>query len=345
MAWKPKEKPLTPEEAIALARRELAPRWSGGTPLLAAIRGEGHVNAYPIDPSFAQHSWLLLFVDPLDVSGEACLELLREWHHRYSPYALSFIAVLRSGYSFTSDPAYLKALVVRGLPYPVTLDSDGLLAEAFGASARPKAILMGHGRKAVEISGPKWHEGLETSIQKFLREKDRGLPLLPEFQVPAAAKAVEARVEMGFRLGVKVTSDPNGRISIRKAVPSKFKTGEFFISGTWTQTEERLETSDPEASIGFYSAASRVSLVAQAMVTTAEVTPIAVELGGIPAYDCFAGSNLIPADDGRSVVLIGKAGLYHVLRDLPADERDVVFRFPSARECPVGIYGFRLSEY
>ena len=41
MAWKRKEKKLTPDEAIALAKKELAPFWIGSEPLFAAIKNVG----------------------------------------------------------------------------------------------------------------------------------------------------------------------------------------------------------------------------------------------------------------------------------------------------------------
>ena len=53
MAWKPKEKQLTPEEAIAQARKELAPYWLNSEPLLAAVRGDDQkITVHPLAKDF-----------------------------------------------------------------------------------------------------------------------------------------------------------------------------------------------------------------------------------------------------------------------------------------------------
>ncbi len=62
--WKKKEKALTPEEAIAAAKRELAPFWYNSEPLLAAVRTEAGASVLPLNSNFVQKSWAYVFVDP-----------------------------------------------------------------------------------------------------------------------------------------------------------------------------------------------------------------------------------------------------------------------------------------
>jgi transposase len=68
MVWKKKEKPLSPEEAIAQAKRELAPFWFNSEPLLAAIKTEAGASALPLTSDFVDRPWLFTFspmVSPL----------------------------------------------------------------------------------------------------------------------------------------------------------------------------------------------------------------------------------------------------------------------------------------
>ena len=96
MAWKPKEKPLTHEEAIAVARAELAPFWMGSEPLIAAIRArEGKASVHPLDKDFERRSWALIFVDLMNYKGEGVLRYAREWARRYAAHNLGVLLVVR----------------------------------------------------------------------------------------------------------------------------------------------------------------------------------------------------------------------------------------------------------
>lgn len=97
-AWKPKEKPLTEQEAVALARKELAKYWFGFEPLLAGIRSGEAFSAYPLDPEFSKRAWLFVFADPTTYAGEAALDYAREWQARYAQHGLGLIVIFRQPY-------------------------------------------------------------------------------------------------------------------------------------------------------------------------------------------------------------------------------------------------------
>src|ERR1041385_2643346 len=99
MVWKPKEKELTVHEAVALAKRELAPLWFGSEPLVAAIRGsDGKGSIFPLFERFSDVPRVLFFVDPTKPGAEFLLRYAREWQRRYSPHGCEFLAVLRIPY-------------------------------------------------------------------------------------------------------------------------------------------------------------------------------------------------------------------------------------------------------
>src|SRR5581483_9150852 len=95
MVWKPKEKELTPEEAVAAAKKELAPFWHGSPPLLAGVLSPQGVTAHPLDPAFGAKSWLLFFLDPTDAAGESAFSYARELHRRYHQHNVGCLLVFR----------------------------------------------------------------------------------------------------------------------------------------------------------------------------------------------------------------------------------------------------------
>ena len=129
-AWKKKEKVLSEEEAIAQARSQLAPFWSGSVPRLAAIRqAGGAVSVYPLDKEFVQSSWMIFFFDPLCYDGRSFVRLAREWNRRYSSKTVGSLAVIRVTYPFQIAPGYLEGLrKALSIPFSLVLDVDGLIA-------------------------------------------------------------------------------------------------------------------------------------------------------------------------------------------------------------------------
>lgn len=324
MAWKPKEKPLTPEEAVELARKDVAPYWLTGEPLLAGVRGpDGRASVHALDKSFDQRAWLVLFGDLTDFSGETVLAYVREWHRRYSPHNLGLLLVVRPTYSFLSSLQGLYPILKKNLEvFPVVLDHEGLISEAFGvvAGGLPAAKLLHQRKLLVSRAGKDWLEGTEREIQGFLRLSDPGLPLAPSYTHPGAKSAAIANAELG----------------------SRNRSPLFKIDGNVSNEIERVVIRDPAATIRFRSPSARVSIVAQSALSAQETTRMRVELAGDTVFDAAVASDLTFGDEGAEVRL-GEARLYHVLQALPERAREIVLRFPDADRLPAAIYVVRFG--
>lgn len=324
MAWKPKEKQLTPEETIELARKELAPFWTLSDPLLGAVRSpDGRASVHPLVKSFDAKAWVILFADLTLLSGEAVLQHAREWYKRYATHDLGFLLFVKQSYKCYSTLEALQPLLRRfPLNFTIALDSDGLLFEAFGAKAGlPRALLL-HQRKILsEHSGSDWLKGTEASLQSFLRIKDPGLPLSPVVKMSDLPKDT-GQIELG-----------------KSSQPMQVS-----VSGKWSQDDEKIVTSDPAASLSFRAPSPRVSVIAQSALKTSEPTRVRVELSGDTVFEAAAGPDLGFGDDGGSEILVSDAQVYHFLVGLPAKNRDITLRFPDADRLPVALYGIRFSS-
>ena len=326
MGWKPKEKVLTSEEAIELARRELAPFWIASDPLLAGVRGaDGKATAHPLDHSFDKHAWLMLFADLTEFGGENVLLCLREWARRYGANDLRFLLVVRSAFSFLSSAKALKASL-RKAPdgCPVVLDHDRLLTEAFGGTqqAGPSVRLLSQRKVLFENSGLDWIKGAEAEIQRFLRIKDPGLPLELPFDPPARLPHDSAST--GFGSGSKSKG--------------------YKVSGKIVEEVDRILIKDAAAVVQISSLHPRVSIVAQSVMDTHEPSRMGVELNGDTVFEAVTGADLTFGDDGGSVVRVSEGRLYHVLHSLPSKAREITLRFPDADRLPIALYVIRFSN-
>jgi hypothetical protein len=331
MVWKPKEKELTVEEAIALAKRDLAPFWLGSEPLLAAVRGpDQHVNVYPLNPEFEKRAWLVFTLDLASFASESALLHATEWHRRYAALDLGFLAFFRSGYRFMSSARALEPLAKRlELGFPAVVDGGGLFQEAFGnaAGALPQLTLLSGKKRVFEFPAADWKKSGEIALQKFLRSQDPGLPLPPIFRPESAHEVVDlVKVDFGLRA-------LHSRVAIQ-------------LGGKWITEDDRVVTSDPEATATFRSPGTHVSLLAQSAANTeSEYTRVSIERAdGDPLFDDAAGEDLVREEDGATGLRFTSAEAKHAIVDLPAKHRELRLRFPLADRLPVALYSLIFGE-
>lgn len=326
MGWKPKEKVLTSEEAVELARRELGPFWIGTEPLLAGVRGaDGKATAHPLDLSFDKQAWLIFFADLTEFSGENVLLCLREWARRYGANDLRFLLVIRPAFSFLTSAKALKASLKKAPEScPVVLDHDRLITEAFGGEKQtlPAIRLLSQRKVLFESSGLDWVKGAEVEVQRFLRIKDPGLPLELPFELPKQLPHDSGCSEFG----------------------SRSKSKNFKLTGKTTEEADRILIQDPEVTVRFMSSFPRVSIVAQSAIGAHEPSRMCVELNGDTVFESVTGADLTSGDDGGSVVRVSEGRLYHILHSLPGKARDITLRFPDADRLPIALYAIRFSD-
>ncbi|MCM2323803.1 MAG: hypothetical protein NDJ90_11140 [Oligoflexia bacterium] len=329
-AWKPKEKPLTLEEAVALAKRNLNRYWIGSEALLATVSDAGRVTAYPLSPDFAKRDWLLFFIDPTGYSGESALAYTEEWHRRFSAQGLGIIVVLKIPYRRLRAAETLELLLPKHqYPFILVVDPDDQLSLAFGvreAKDLPRVVLIEAGKTVYENSGKDWWRGTEARLQSFLRQKDPGLPLPPVFDRGGRDLADLGGIEFGE------SSAP------ATGVPS------FRLSGQWTKEGERIVTADPAATIRLKLPGSHLALVAEMGSREPGAAEIFIELDEGRLYDELLGEDLALDENGSAVVKVREGRTYRALHRLPSESRQITLKFLNAKEIPVALYGVRFGE-
>jgi hypothetical protein len=325
-AWKPRPKALTPEEALASARKEAAPLWFGAPPLVASYPIGGNQRVFALDPEFDRKVWVIALRDLTAASGTASLAVLKELHRRYSEYGVGVLLVLATPYSFLRERDSVEALLRRQrLPFPVVLDPQGRLAQALGSSTGVSAganedTLLYRGQQTWRPPTPSsWALELDRSLQKLLRQGDPGLPLPPLYDsAPPPVRDL-------------------GRISFGKS--SQPAAVEYELSGIWWCDGDRLGTSDPRAAIRFRSPGAQLAVVARSANRSAFHTKSIIELDGVPAATTFLGPDMGTDETGSPALKIEDPRPYHALTAVPPTLRETTLRFPAADRSPVLLYG------
>ena len=350
-AWRKKEKPLTPAEALALARIELASHWHGSKPLLAGVVQGGKVTAIPLDDRIKQGAWIFAFLDPTDPLGSPLLDYVVELHRRYSFTKLNFLVVLKGHHRFLIDlPASVDRLIrVRHLPFVVAADFGQLLWAAFGATDMAKIMLLSQGQVAFQRSGRDCFKEIEYEIQEFVRKGDPGLPLMPLLPMESVIPKEYASVELGYGRGFKFPCAPsaNGdRVWNCNGPGAELRLGEhgkLQMTGQWVQQEDRIWSTDPAATLRVQSQLTAFQVVAQGLGEHPDDTEVIVEVSDGIVPDIFSREDISNDDDGNSIFAPSAPRLYDLLGSLtPAASRSICLRFPLAPTHPVAIYGVRI---
>lgn len=326
MSWfQKKEREYTPEEALIIAKQQLAPLWYRSAPLVCGTELEGKFEVQPLDPVVLQGTWIFLFAAVTDRGGEEMLAVYREWKKRYASLGVRFIVVFRAHFSLFLERKVLEEyLSSKGIEDPAFMDPDGALCRAFGEETYPRAAILHEGKIAGTAAGGAWLAGMETEIQRILRQGSPGLPLWPALQ-PASAPPIVAE-----------------RWVLTERSPDLAKVR---LSGRWKLQDNRIVTDDPKAALDIESPRQSVVILAQSLHPERQSTRIHFHSKGSFYSDSFAGEDFSVDDEGRSGVLVGSPRAYAILKDLPAGGlRSTTFIFPNTRVSAMAIYGFEFFD-
>jgi hypothetical protein len=124
---------------------------------------------------------LVHFFDFAQLNSVRTLPYVSEWARRYAPHGLTTIGVQAPRFPFGAEPAAVAAGLERlGIEFPVAIDADRLLWEAYGCQGWPSLFLwkLGGALAWFHFGEGEYRAG-EEAIQAELREQD-ALQVLPD---------------------------------------------------------------------------------------------------------------------------------------------------------------------
>ena len=327
MVRKSKDRALTREAAIEMARSHLAPLWLGGPPLFTGVRSPKGASVFPLDPDYAARNWIVLLVDPTSISAATDIKHFRELHRRYHAHRLDFLLLLRAAYPFYRNSQGLEPMLLKSsrMDVRIGVDPDGSAFEGFGALPPPKALLVSQGKVISEGTALTWFDVIETEIQKFLRKNDCGLALFPPFVLgPSFLKDIGR-----FDFGEREKSEPLSGL---------------FFEGQWKKEADRITTVDPNASIHFSCPGSELGIIAETLDSARIPAELAIELNGSSVRDSYWGPDLGRTEQGLSGLNVTQPRNHYALKKLPVGGREITIRFPEAERAGAALYGLRFGE-
>ncbi|MBL8164017.1 MAG: redoxin domain-containing protein [Anaerolineae bacterium] len=285
-----------------------------------------------------------VLVDFWEFSCVNCLRTLpylREWQRRYERW-LTIIGVHAPEFAFGRERQSIEwALREHDLRYPVVLDNDYTIWDAFANRAWPSKYLIDQsGYIRFSSQGEGGYDRFERAIQQVLREADSDVLLPPPMQ-PLRAEDAPGAVcyrptpELHGGLDRGALGNPEGYaggVPVVYTLPKERQRGAFYVSGAWQAGEQYLVyRGQTEAVIQLPYEAVEVNAVFSPHVELVErmlhPDAVAVEVwqDGAPLPDAVRGSDVTA--EGR--VLVDRPRMYNLVRNPGFERHELTLRLKS----------------
>jgi len=300
--------PTTPPIHSALASLDQATHWLNSEPLTA--RG---LLGRTVAVDFCTYSC---------VNWLRTLPYRRAWHERYSADGLVVVGVHAPEFGFEHDLDNVRrAMVELGVPYPVVIDNDFAIWQAFANRYWPALYLVdGGGRHRFHHFGEGAYDTIERAIQQQLGVEGELSPVDAGGVAAAADWGAVSSPEtyLGSARGDTPRSD---------AQADRLELNEWALDGEWTQGHEAAVVDAAGGSLAFRFHARDLNLV---LAPPSPGTPVGftVRLDGRPPGDAHG----LDVDEVGSGV-ISEPRMYQLIRQRGGvSERtfEVTFEAPGA---------------
>lgn len=322
-AWKPKQKELTAEEAVAAAKKELAADWIGSTPLLAAIEASGVApKLHVLDPELKQGYWLFLGLDPSQPSTAALAHWIKELSRRYRSFQVRILLCVAPPYPpFEQPELFEEWLHTEQINETLIIDRAAKIQRALGLAPLPGWALFGPGLKGLGSGvGPQALGDLEAFLQKVLRQVDPGLPL--SAPAPIEVHPSQAREARSLKLGQEL----KGPTEAWSSVPGE---GGPIV---WKAVQDGARLDLKVSGVTSLSAILKFPPNAQ----------VEVKVNDAPVLERNFGRHLRATDLGTTLLKTERSGLLQILSGLlPERTYQVTLQFSNASQNPIELFAIR----
>ncbi len=287
------------------------------------------------------HSFLIDFWDYTCVNCLHTLPYVKEWHRRYKDAGLTIIGVHAPEFSFAHNADNVRrAVAEQGLEYPIVIDNDYAIWQAYANNYWPANYLVDHeGYLRYYHFGEGAYDETELAVQTLLRQvtPDAILPPLLEplrdgDRPGAVCYRVTPELYLGYqrgRIGNTAGITPDKPATYRDL--DKHAEGYFFLENDWLLTGEsaaRPVGAQGESRLHVKYMAKEVNLVMMPPLTG----PGRLELlqdpstgsGQAPlplaAEDCGAD---VQVEGGKAIVTVATPRMYRLVNNRELDTHNL----------------------
>ena len=193
------------------------------------------------------------------------MTFLAAWQKKYAEKHFQVITLHTPHYRFEKFPENVEQAIKKlGFPFPVGLDPEGLMWQAYNRPPRPVYYMVDRrGRiRATSPENPDYAKE-EAVLQDLLREQ--GEEITDEIDVkPKKNKEVTGEILFGFRDLSRYGNEtkPRAEVPLNFQKPANLKTGFFYLSGKWSIGDETATALKKGCELAIPFQGARVFLIA-----------------------------------------------------------------------------------
>jgi len=276
-------------------------------------KGLAWINTEPL--TIKQLRGKVVLIDFWTYSCVNCVNVmphLRRWHALYAKKGLVLIGVHTPEFDFEKIKKNVEEAVSDfELEYPIVLDSDSQIWDAFDNHWWPRLVLISKtGQVAFNHVGEGGYAEIEAEIQKALRET--GAKNLPKIQTEPSTQGgvcypVTPELYLGFKRG-RFVNNPVEANHLRDYKRAPDRRDAANLEGSWVVREQYAKSCGGNLHVPFM--AGSMNVVAQA--DGEEKQKILVLKDGKPLVPKEAGDDIV-FDGGDSVVFVSEPRMYRLL--------------------------------
>ncbi|MDE2489211.1 MAG: redoxin domain-containing protein [Elusimicrobia bacterium] len=292
---------------------------------------------------------VVAFLDPTDLHSIRVIPVLKAWFERYALSQLMVIGVVTPRLDVQKDAVWVRRQVERdGIEFPVVLDTDRRLWDAYGARGWPALFLVDRrGRVVYDHLGEGGYGDFESQIRQALGELVDWDDLPPAVSYPDPKSSGCGRSTPDVPMGARAKT-PIRRLdedySLHRMLMTESRQGELATRGRWELEPDgmRLDQKNP-----VQTAFVRVVFEAtQALAVLApppdgSPTRFFVKMDDQWLYQGEQGRDVRFDDDGRSYVTVREERLYDLAR-ARGEQPHMLAVIPDRRGG--GVFGFQFAD-
>jgi len=292
-----------------------------------SINGDFWINSDPVPVSSLQGSVLL--VEFWDFTSQAWIRgvpYTMEWYRRYREDGLTVIGVHTPRFPFGRDPAIVTKAAGRfGIRYPVVMDNDFLVWNAYRSTAWPSRYLIDRNGFIRYLHGGEGsYQNFEQAIQSLLHEIGYQFqppplmdPVREEDRPGAYAFRATPEILMGWQRGtIGNVEGIAPESTIRYRDPGVYVEGRVYLDGDWTIHRSHVAMGDTEGGTGGLTILYQGKEVNAVLEPSGETNfQVFVTQEGESLRKENAGSDVFIDTEGRSFVRVDEPRLFNLVRN------------------------------
>ncbi len=280
----------------------------------------------------------------------------KKWYERYHKYGFTIIGVHDPEFDVAYPVENVRAAVKRfGLPYPVVVDDNRAIWDAYKNSTWPNRFLVdAHGIVRFHRPGEGGGSAFEHAIQRLLAEAHPELKFPPEYTIP------QERNTFGPSCGIPteemyvgewydrgILANPEGYHkgkTITYALPGEVRDGGAAVSGPWEADKNGMiyrgkrkgnAPSDDQLKMRYHAR----ELYAVMNVSHGRPSRLYVQQDGKYLTAAARGADVQNDSEGRSYIDVREARMYYLVQN-PGFGNHTVSLFPTRSGLTVNSFTF-----